>query len=139
VSGFADSFAALNAWAILAAAIAGFVVGGLWYSPALFQRAWVSAAGVDEARLAAGGAGKVFGVSFLLLLLAAFVLAMFLGPQADFAFGVVAGLLVAVGWVATSLGVLYLFERRPLAHFWINAGYLTVTFAAMGAILGAWR
>jgi uncharacterized membrane protein YpjA len=139
VSGFADSFAALNAWAILAAAVAGFVVGGLWYSPALFQRAWVGAAGVDEARLAAGGAGKVFGVSFLLLLLAAFVLAMFLGPQADFAFGVVAGLLVAVGWVATSLGVLYLFERRPLAHFWINAGYLAVTFAAMGAILGAWR
>lgn len=137
--GFEESFAALNGWAILVAAMAGFVVGGLWYSPALFQRAWVSAAGVDEARLAAGGAGKVFGLSFVLLLLAAFVLALFLGPQRDLAFGITAGLLVAVGWVATSLGVLYLFERRPLAHFWINAGYLTVTFTAMGAILGGWR
>lgn len=137
--GFEESFAALNGWAILVAAMAGFVVGGLWYSPALFQRAWAGAAGVDEARLAAGGAGKVFGLSFVLLLLAAFVLALFLGPQRDLAFGITAGLLVAVGWVATSLGVLYLFERRPLAHFWINAGYLTVTFAAMGAILGGWR
>ncbi len=26
----------VNIWAVLAAAVANFVIGGLWYSPALF-------------------------------------------------------------------------------------------------------
>ncbi len=137
--GFEESLAAINPWAVVVSAFVAFVIGGLWYSPALFHRAWVRAAGIDEARLASGGAGKVLGLSFLLMLVAAFVLAMFLGPQADLSFGVIAGLLVAVGWLATSLGVLYLFERRPPAHFWVNAGYLLLTYVAMGAILGGWR
>jgi len=29
-----------NVWAVLAAAVSSFVLGGLWYSPALFGPAW---------------------------------------------------------------------------------------------------
>lgn len=36
-----------------------------------------------------------------------------------------------------SSGFRYLFERRTLVLFAINAGYNTVTFTAMGAIIGA--
>jgi hypothetical protein len=35
--------------------------------------------------------------------------------------------------------VTYLFERRPLGHWGVNAGYQTVAFLIMGAILGAWH
>ncbi|MCO4255218.1 DUF1761 domain-containing protein [Pseudarthrobacter sp. HLT1-5] len=35
------------------------------------------------------------------------------------------------------MGVNYLFERRSLTLFAINAGYNIVTFTAMGAIIGA--
>ena len=32
----------INWLAVLAAAVSTFVLGGLWYSPALFGRAWMS-------------------------------------------------------------------------------------------------
>lgn len=133
------AIASLNYWAVLAAAAASFVLGGLWYSPVLFHRPWMQAAGVSEAQLQNANMGMVFGVSFVLQLIAAFVLAMFLGPTADLAFGVTAGAMVGVAWVATAFGVVYLFERRPLTLFWINAGYQIIVYTVMGAILGAWH
>ena len=39
-----------NILAVIAAALATFVLGGLWYSPALFGRAWQREAGVTEPR-----------------------------------------------------------------------------------------
>ena len=32
-----------------------------------------------------------------------------------------------------------LFERRPLRYWLVNAGYAVVSYAAMGAILGAFQ
>jgi hypothetical protein len=40
--------------------------------------------------------------------------------------------------VASGLGVVYLFEQRPLAHWAVNAGYHVVSYSIMGLILGAW-
>ncbi len=134
-----SAIASINYWAVLVAAVASFIVGGLWYSPAMFHRAWMHAASLNEAQLQNAGMGTIFGVAFVLMLVAAFVLAMFLGATADLAFGVTAGLMVGVAWVATAFGVVYLFERRPLRLFWINAGYQVVVYALMGAILGAWH
>ena len=39
--------------------------------------------------------------------------------------------------MTASLGVNYLFERRPLGLWLINGGYFTLQFTAMGAIIGA--
>ena len=52
--------------------------------------------------------------------------------------GATAGALTAV-WIVAALGIVYLFERRPLALFFINAGYFVVALPLMGVILGAWR
>lgn len=131
--------ASINYWAVLVAAVASFVLGGLWYSPLLFHRPWAQATGVSEAQLQGSHMGLIFGVSFVLQLIAAFVLAMFLGPTADLAFGVAAGAMVGIAWVATAFGVVYLFERRPMQLFWVNAGYQMAAYPLMGAILGAWH
>lgn len=32
------SFEALNLWAIILAALSSFMLGGIWYSPMLFQK-----------------------------------------------------------------------------------------------------
>lgn len=37
----------MNPWAILLAALSSFLVGGLWYSAALFGRAWNLESGRD--------------------------------------------------------------------------------------------
>ena len=122
--------------AVLVAALTAFVVGGIWYGP-LFGRAWRVANGFTEEQLGKRNAALVFGLSFLCSLVAAFVLAMFVGPDAGALFGALAGLLAGAGWVAMLTGIQYLFEMRSLRLFLVNAGYSVFTLAAMGAIIGA--
>lgn len=125
---------AINPLAVLLAALSAFLIGGLWYS-VLFARSWQTASGVTDAQLA-GGRLRVFGGAFLFALVMAASLAAFIG-RTGFVFGTLAGFLAGATFVAAALGIVYLFERRPLAHFFINAGYSVLAFTTMGAILGA--
>jgi hypothetical protein len=132
------AFSQLNIWAILVAAISAFVVGGLWYSPMLFGEVWKRANGFTEAP--SGGQGKIFGISFVLTLVMAINLAMFLNdPKTNMAWGATAGFLAGFGWVAMGIGIVSLFERRSWTYILVNGGYLTVALVLMGAIIGAWR
>lgn len=129
-----------NYLAILVATVSTFLLGGLWYSPTLFGKAWMQEMGFTEDALKSrGGTGRIMGISFVLELIMAFNLAAFIGPKASFSFGLFAGAAAGFGWVALAFGVTYLFERKPLRLFLINAGYHAVAFTAMGAILGAWH
>ncbi len=67
-------------------------------------------------------------------------LAFFLNdPATDLAWGATAGFLAGFGWVAMSIFIIGLFERKSFAYMIINAGYMTVSFVIMGLILGGWR
>jgi hypothetical protein len=130
----------INVWAVLAAAVANFVVGGLWYSPALFYKPWMEANGFTEEDLKKGSPATIFGLAFVFCLVMAANLAAFLAdPKTTVAWAVTAGVLAGGGWAALGLAVVALFERRPWSYVLINGGYLTVSFALMGLILGAWR
>ena len=129
----------INYLAVFAAAASTFLIGGLWYSPLLFQRAWMRANNLTENDLRAGGQAKIFGLSFVFALVMALNLAMFLNaPDTTTTWGATAGLLAAI-WVALGIGTVALFERRPFAYTAINGGYWLVSFVVMGAILGVWR
>ena len=134
-----NSFQTLNWIAISASTLLSFILGSLWYSPVLFGKLWQSEAGLSDEKLKNGNMGLIFGGAFILIFISMFNLAMFLGPKADLSFGMMAGFLTGFGWVATSIGVLYLFERRSLKLFFINAGYHIICFTASGAILGGWE
>lgn len=123
--------------AVIVCAVSTFVLGGLWYGP-LFGKPWMRASGVTPEQAAQGNMPMIFGLSFLLQLLAAFVLAMFIGADSTVGFAVGASASVGACWVAPALGVIYLFEQRGFAHWAINAGYHTVAFTVMGVILGLW-
>ena len=125
----------VNYLAVALAALSAFLLGGLWYS-LLFAKPWARLTGQSEEQLKSGNPALVFGGAFLLNLIAAYVLAMFV-DGAGFRFSALAGLSVGLCWVATSFGVNYLFERRPLGLWLINGGYWTLQFAIMGAIIGA--
>ena len=130
----------INYLAVIAAALVTFLIGGLWYSPLLFERPWRRLNALSEDQIKSGHTGLIFGLSFLAALIAAYVLALFLaGPSTDVIAGVMAGLLVGIGWVATAMLTTFLFERRPLALWGIDAAYHALTFGIMGAILGLWR
>jgi hypothetical protein len=125
----------VNYLAVGLAALSAFALGGLWYS-LLFARHWAALTGQSEGKLKSGNPAIVFGGAFLLNLIAAYVLALFV-DQLGVKYGAMAGLSVGLFWVATSLGVNYLFERRPLGLWLINGGYFTLQYTAMGAIIGA--
>jgi hypothetical protein len=130
----------INFLAVIAAALSAFVIGGLWYSPLLFQQSWMTANGLSRADLEKGGEARIFVGAFVLSLIMAFNLAAFLAaPDTTLAWGATAGALAGVGWVASGIAVIALFERRPLAYVLINGGYWSVALTIMGAILGVWR
>jgi hypothetical protein len=129
----------LNYLAVLAAAVSAFLIGGVWFSPALFGNAWIKATGLSAQTLAKRNMPMVFGVAFLLCAIMSFNLAAFLAGPPNLAWGITAGALAGIGWVAASFGVTYLFEMRSMRLFLINAGYHAVTFMVMGGILGIWK
>lgn len=127
----------LNYLAIFVAAASTFLLGSVWYAPFLFGKAWMAENNFTEDDLK-GGMGKILGSAFVLEALMAFNLAAFIGTEADVTFGVFAGLAAGLGWVGFAMGVTYLFDRKSFRHWAIDAGYHTVAFTMMGAILGAW-
>ena len=127
----------INWLSVIVAAVSSFMVGGLWYGP-LFGRAWMQEWGFSEEQLGGRSMPMVFGLSLLASFIASINLEMFIGAEADLAFGLFAGFAAGLGWVAAFLGILYLFEMRSLKLYLINAGYCIVALTVMGAILGAW-
>jgi hypothetical protein len=47
--------------------------------------------------------------------------------------------MAGIAWVSTSFGINYLFERKSLTLFLVNAGYHTLQFTTMGLVLGLWH
>ncbi len=130
----------INWLAVLAAAVSTFVIGGLWYSPVLFGRAWMSVNNLSEADLAKSNMAKIFGLSFFFALIMSANLAAFVAePKTTAAWGATAGFLAGFGWVALGIATIALFERRSWKYVLINGGYMTVSFVIMGLILGAWH
>jgi len=129
----------VNYLAVIAAAVATFALGGLWYSPALFGKAWQREAGVTEEKMKSANMPLIFGLTFVLALIAAWVFALFLGPRPPMALGLGAGFSAGLCWVAASLGINYLFERKSLKLWLINGGYHTLQFTIIGLILALWH
>lgn len=131
----------INYWAVIAAAASAFLLGGIWYSMALFGGLWRREAGVnyDPADKKKAHGVAIFGVSFLFSLIAATVFALFLGPAPALAHAVRDGFAIGLCWVATSFGINYLFASRTLKLFLIDAGYHVAQFTLYGVILGLWH
>ncbi|WP_343519197.1 DUF1761 domain-containing protein [Sphingomonas sp.] len=122
--------------AVLAAAVAGFAVGALWYGP-LFGRAWMAERGITREDAAKANMPLVFGMAFALNLIASFVLDHVLGTYGapDLGLSVMIAGGIALGFIVTSIGVNYLFSRMSMRLFLIDAGYWVVVYCVMGVVL----
>jgi hypothetical protein len=133
------NFGSINYLAVLVAALASFVLGGAWYSKVLFGKTWMKENGFTEDELSTAKMGRIFAGAFLLALIGAFYLSAFLAGSTTLLKGVTYGAIVGIGWVATSIGIVYLFERKSLILYIINAGYLALNLMLMGAIISLWK
>jgi hypothetical protein len=131
-----------NVWAAIAAAASCFLLGGVWYSPAVFGRLWGCEAGMpldgDPQGRKGGHPAKVFAVAIAFSLIAAFAFAWWLGPNPPLDLALKTGAVVGLGFVATSFGINYSFANRSTLMWAIDAGYHAVQFVLFGLILGLW-
>ena len=132
------SLETINYWAVIVSALTAFIIGGLWYS-LLFEKSWMKENNFDEESLKKGNMGMIFGGAFIFSLIISFVLALILGPDRNAMIGASTGFMASLFWVATAMGITYLFERKSMKLFLINAGYHVITFTLIGFILGIWR
>lgn len=129
-------FAGMNYLAIPAAAIAAFVFGAAYYGA--LGKPWMKAARIDPA--GAKMSPALFAVSFIAELVMAFVLAGVIGHlgsgQVTLANGVVAGLLVWAGFIATTVAVNQRYEGFGWTLTLIDAGHWLGVALVMGAVIG---
>ena len=139
----------INWWAVLVAGISSFVVGGIWYSPGLFGKAWMKDNNFTEEDIKKGNKGKIFGWTLIFSLLMAANLGMFLADppstcpadcviKADLQWGLMAGFLAGI-WTFCAIAIHSLFELKPWRLILINGFYSLVALTLMGAIIGVWR
>ena len=130
----------VNWFAVVAAALSAFALGGLWYSPAVFGSVWMTESNLTAEELGKRSQGKVFGLAFVFSVVMSANLAMFLADaKTTTSWGATAGFLAGFGWVALGIAIIALFERKSWKYMLINGGYMTVAFVLIGLILGAWR
>ena len=128
-----------NWLAVLVAGISAFVLGGAWYSPALFGKAWMKENSLTEERIKSGNKGKIFGIALLLTLVMSANLAMYMNtPDIDLKHGLLYGFLTGL-WIFCGIAVVGLFELKSARYIFINGGYWFIALGLMGAIIGAWR
>lgn len=137
------AFAGINYWAVLAAAVAAWLLGAVYYM-ALAQR-WMAAHGWASKEAMLGPAGKPSPVPFVLSFVAELIMAWVLaglighlGPgQVTLRNGIVSGFFAWLGFVATTLAVNNAYGRRTLNLTLIDAGHWLAVLLLQGAIIGA--
>ncbi|MEK6914564.1 MAG: DUF1761 domain-containing protein [Nanoarchaeota archaeon] len=131
----------VNYLSILSASVFSFIVGMVWYSPALFGNKWAKLASIDFKK----PKNKIsVGVSMLLGFLSTLILASVFqyiinllkisGPAA----GATLGFWFWLGFLATSLLGVILWEGKPWALYILNATYWLINLVVIGAVLGYW-
>lgn len=134
----------LNYAAALVAAVVGFVIGAVWFSPVLFLQGWLTelkftvstvqaAAPAEKARilLTAFVATAVYTTAVGVLVTA--------HGSANWLKGAELGAFVGIGLLGGAMALNDQFEKRSWKLWAINAGHEVVVCTVAGAIFGAWR
>ena len=130
---------AVNWLAILVASLSSFVVGALWYSPALAGKAWMKENNFTMEDLKGGNPVLMYGITLVLSFIIATNLAFFFGGKVDWIMGMAYGGLAGFGWASMAIATIYIFEYKSFKLWLIHAGYVTIQFVVMGGIIGAWH
>lgn len=121
-------------WPVLAGTTAFFAVGALWYG-VIFPKVWQRAAGLTNRQLQTGKMPLIFALTFAFEMLIGLVLWHLLvrtDPKPFVVMMMAVGF--ALGVMTPAIGINYLYQRKPLSLFLIDAGHFILGMAAMGAV-----
>ena len=132
----------VNYVAVLVSAVVLFLLGGLWYSKALFATKWIALQGKSEEEMKsnAGPQGLLLLAAFICALLIAYVMAIVLNHfrPLNVVKGIEVGIACWIGFAAPTSFSTAIFSMKPRALWAIDSGYNLVSFALAGAIIGWW-
>ena len=132
------SFADLNWLAIAMAAVAFFVLAGVWYQPKVFGAKWAKASGAEPTE------SSPKPVMFVGTLIAYFLMAVVLAMIAEgidgssFGDGLLLGLFTGVAFVAAQAWVNAAYEGRSMSLVAINGVVGVVGHVIMAVIVTTW-
>ena len=135
-------FANVNYLAVAVAAIAAWVLGAIWYSKPLFGGSWQRELKISEDEIKNANMARTFGGSLVLMFIMALGLALVFQHhegEMDWMYGLHHGLITGLFFVATSIGIQYLYQQKSVTLWSIDSLYQTLMLGVMGAILGAWN
>jgi mannitol-specific phosphotransferase system IIBC component len=130
----------VNLLAVLVAGIVPMIIGALWYGP-LFGKRWMELMETTEEELREGfNPVKTHGVSFVLSLITAYVLAQLVAEYAGGAMiGVHVGLLALIAFVLPVTHQTVAFEGRKTGLAWLHFVYNGVSLVAQAVVIASWR
>lgn len=119
---------------VLAAGIAAFASGAVWYMA--LSKPWMAATGITEDQ-AESGSPKIYALSLLFAIISAGMIRHIftlsgvdtVGEGMVSGFGI--GLFVVAPWIANTC----LFDTRSNSLMWINGGYPVVACTIIGLVL----
>jgi len=130
----------VNYLAVVVAAIVALVIGFVWYSPRVFGNRWMAYLGTTQAQLGnPGPTGMAVGV--IASLINAWVIALLalnLGGK-TLTDGVLLGILVWLGFMATITAAQISFEKKPWGLWILNNAHNVIVQVIMSAIVTVWR
>ena len=132
-----------NFLAIFVAAVAYFAVGFVWFS-LLFDKtrnAELEKIGIKMTPPAGNQMAKMMALSFVGNLVGATAIAYVLHHfgVSDVERGLKVGLLMGVGYAASTLAIAYLWEGKSLKLFIIDAGHYIVGLVVCSLVLSLWK
>lgn len=126
----------INWVGIILAVVSAMAIGAAWYSPLLFVKTWMKELKLSEKDGQGTNLGLLMAINIIINFIVAISLAMFIGPDAGWKFGMFAGFMAGSTFVSAFIAINYLYEQKSIKAFLINAGYATVALTVMGTIIG---
>ena len=126
-------FAGISYISVLAAAIAGFAFGAVWYMTLAKQ--WMAAVGMTEEPKQDP---VIYGITFLCQLVMAYMMAGVMGHlgQISVSGGLVTALFVWLGFILTTQVVNHRFQMQKWSLTLIDCGHWLGVLMVMGIVIG---
>ena len=138
-----QSVMAINYLGVILAAFASMIVGFLWYSKMIFGKQWARFKGYTKETLkkAQAGMGKLYGLSFVMTLLMAYVLAHVMILSNSFygygmlQTGITSAIFMWLGFIMPVQFTNQIFGEKKWGLFFIDTGYQLISLLAMGIVI----
>ena len=127
----------INHAAAIVGAVAYFVWGSIWFM--VFGKQWLALLNRAPGVMPGGTTPYVIAVLMALVLSYGTAIALSHNDERTAAHGVQFGIFMGIAFVASNMLTGFEYEGRPIGLWLIDAGYVVIGMAIVGAIIGGWK